>query len=55
MAEYRVVPVDQMRVLATNIFQKAGMAIADAETVVEVFIDTDLRGVYTHGCRFIPN
>lgn len=43
-----------MRQLAAGIFAKAGVPDADARLMGECLVDADLRGVVTHGCRFIP-
>lgn len=54
MTEYRTVKADRMRALTTGIFAKLGMPADDAEFMGQCLVDADLRGVLTHGCRFIP-
>ncbi len=43
-----------MRSLTTGIFAKLGMPQQDADFMGECLVDADLRGVLTHGCRFVP-
>ncbi len=54
MAESRVVSAERMRRLTAGIFAKMGMPAHDAEFMGDCLVDADLRGVLTHGCRFIP-
>ncbi len=54
MAEYRIVPADRIRALTVGIFSKLGMPESDAELMGDILLDADLRGVLTHGCRFVP-
>lgn len=54
MSDFRIVPADRMRVLTSGIFAEAGMPRADADFMGECLVDADLRGVVTHGCRFVP-
>lgn len=54
MAEMRIMPAERMRSLTKGIFSKLGMPAQDAEFMGECLVETDLRGVLTHGCRFIP-
>ena len=54
MAEYRIMTADRMHDLTTGIFAKLGMPAKDAGFMGDCLVDADLRGVLTHGCRFIP-
>lgn len=46
------VAVEDLRTLCTRLYQKAG--VADAELITDLLIDTDLRGVLSHGTRTTP-
>lgn len=48
------ITVDAIRVFTADVFEAAGMARADAETVAENFLWADSRGVDTHGVQRIP-
>ena len=54
MGETRIVSAERMRALTTDIFAKCGMPQADADFMGQCLVDADLRGVQTHGCRFVP-
>lgn len=54
MTEYRVVQADRIRSLTVGIFAGLGMPQGDAEMMGDILLDADLRGVLTHGCRFVP-
>src|SRR5512133_584078 len=54
MAEYRIMTAERMHDLTTGIFSKLGMPAKDAAFMGDCLVDADLRGVLTHGCRFIP-
>ncbi len=54
MGEVRIVSAERMRRLTTGIFSRAGMSEQDADFMGQCLVDADLRGVLTHGCRFIP-
>jgi LDH2 family malate/lactate/ureidoglycolate dehydrogenase len=47
------IPVDHLRSLSTTLFQKAGIPPQDADLITDLLIDTDLRGVLSHGTRQI--
>lgn len=49
------VPVDQLRALSIALFLKAGVSDGDARLITDLLIDTDLRGVLSHGTRTIGN
>ncbi len=44
-----VVRAEKLRPLVANLFKAAGVPPADAETVAEVLVQADLRGVESHG------
>ncbi|MPY92197.1 MAG: hypothetical protein GEV08_03760 [Acidimicrobiia bacterium] len=48
------IAVDAVRAFTADVFEAAGMARADAETVAENFLWADSRGVDTHGVQRIP-
>lgn len=54
MVETRIMTHDRMRSLTTGIFAGIGMSSEDAEFMGNCLVDADLRGVLTHGCRFVP-
>lgn len=54
MGETRIVSSESMRALTTRIFAKLGMPQPDADFMGQCLVDADLRGVLTHGCRFLP-
>jgi len=47
------VPVDQLRGLSVALFRRAGVPSEHAELITELLIDTDLRGVLSHGTRCV--
>jgi LDH2 family malate/lactate/ureidoglycolate dehydrogenase len=47
------VPVDDLRTLCTTLFQRAGVPPADADLITDLLIDTDLRGVLSHGTQTV--
>ena len=47
--EYIRVPVDQLRELSTALFLEASVPRQDADLITNLLIDTDLRGVLSHG------
>jgi L-2-hydroxycarboxylate dehydrogenase (NAD+) len=46
--------LDDLRRLGRSAYEKAGLSPRDAETVVEVQLAADLRGVDTHGFQRLP-
>lgn len=48
------ITVDAIRAFTADVFDAAGMARSDAETVAENFLWADSRGVDTHGVQRIP-
>ncbi|MCC7264677.1 MAG: Ldh family oxidoreductase [Candidatus Latescibacteria bacterium] len=51
--EFIRVPADQLRALSRAVFEKVGVAGRDAELIAGLLVDTDLRGVFSHGTRCI--
>jgi len=49
MAEAAVVPAEKLREWGAAIFQKVGVAKDQAEKVAEILVESNLRGVDTHG------
>jgi len=45
------VPAEDMRVLVTALFERAGTSRNDAEFMARFLVQTDLRGVFSHGTR----
>ena len=41
--------LDEVRELSKNIFIKAGLSEADASIITDVLLETEMRGVFTHG------
>ncbi len=54
MSKYRVVKADRLRELTVGIFVKLGMPQDDAHKMGDILVDADLRGVLSHGTRFVP-
>lgn len=48
------VPAEDMRRLAGDLFDRAGMTRQDAELMAELLVQTDLRCVFSHGTRQVP-
>jgi LDH2 family malate/lactate/ureidoglycolate dehydrogenase len=48
------VPVDDLRRLSTSLLLRVGVPEADAAAIASLLIDTDLRGVLSHGTRLVP-
>jgi LDH2 family malate/lactate/ureidoglycolate dehydrogenase len=49
MAQVTLVPAERLRTLVARVFAAVGASVADAETVAEVLVEADLRGVESHG------
>ena len=49
--EFISVSVDDLTMLTTKLFQRAGVPADDADLITKLLIDTDLRGVFSHGTR----
>ena len=48
------VPAEDMHSLVTALFEKAGTSRIDAEFLARLLVDTDLRGVFSHGTQQVP-
>ena len=51
--EIRVAP-ERLRELAARLYERAGGSPEDAAALAEVLVETDLRGVHSHGTRALP-
>ncbi len=45
---------DQLREFCSTLYQKAGLSSEHAMVMAELQVETDLRGVYSHGTRALP-
>ncbi|MFH0768974.1 MAG: Ldh family oxidoreductase [Chloroflexota bacterium] len=54
MAEIKLFKAEELRHLATESLQKAGMSDDYAQIMSEVLVEADLRGVNTHGMAMLP-
>ena len=50
-----VVQADELREFACTLYRKAGVSREHAELMAELQVETDLRGVYSHGTRLAPS
>ena len=50
-----VVQVDELREFVRALYRKAGVSQEHAELMAELQVETDLRGVYSHGTRHAPS
>ncbi|MDE0299513.1 MAG: Ldh family oxidoreductase [Candidatus Poribacteria bacterium] len=50
-----VVGVDELREFVCALYREAGLSEDHAELVAEFQVETDLRGVYSHGTRHAPS
>jgi len=51
--EFISVSVDDLTALTTTLFQRAGVPSGDADLITQLLVDTDLRGVFSHGTRTV--
>jgi LDH2 family malate/lactate/ureidoglycolate dehydrogenase len=49
----RTVTADSLRTVVAAMFRKAGMPEADATFMGQCLVDADLRGVHSHGTRYV--
>ncbi len=49
-----IVNADNLQQVCSQLYQKVGVAKADAETIAEMQVSMDLRGVHSHATRGIP-
>ena len=47
-------PADRLRTVIASIFEAPGASPPDAETVADVLVEADLRGVESHGSTRVP-
>ena len=45
---------DQLCEFCNTLYQKAGLSLEHAKVMAELQVETDLRGVYSHGTRALP-
>ena len=50
-----VVQADELREFACTLYRKAGVSREHAELMAELQVETDLRGVHSHGTRLAPS
>jgi L-2-hydroxycarboxylate dehydrogenase (NAD+) len=48
------VPPEDMRILVAALFEKTGTSREDAEFMARFLVQTDLRGVFSHGTQKVP-
>ena len=48
------VPAEELRTLTVALFVKAGTTLDHAELVARLLVESDLRGVFSHGTRLVP-
>jgi len=53
-AQEIVVQADALREFASALYQKVGVSKKDADAVADMEVETDLRGVHSHGTRAMP-
>ncbi|MSS70759.1 MAG: Ldh family oxidoreductase [Candidatus Latescibacteria bacterium] len=51
----QLVRVEQLRELASQVYQKVGVPKEEADLVAGLEAETDLRGVHSHGTRALPS
>ncbi|HEV8633065.1 MAG TPA: Ldh family oxidoreductase [Chloroflexota bacterium] len=51
----RTVTADSLRRVVSAMFEQAGMPPGDAQFMGECLVDADLRGVHSHGTRYVVN
>lgn len=49
-----IVKADDLKRFCSELYQKVGVPKEDADAVAELEVQTDLRGVYSHGTRAVP-
>ena len=54
MADATHIPADRLRTLIACIFEAPGAPPPDAETVADVLVEADLRGVESHRSTRVP-
>ena len=46
-----VIQTDALQLLSSRIYQKVGVSEENADTVAHLQVETDLRGIHSHGTR----
>ncbi|MBM3235526.1 Ldh family oxidoreductase [Candidatus Poribacteria bacterium] len=49
-----VIQADALRLLSSQLYQKVGVPKEDADIVSHLQVETDLRGIHSHGTRALP-
>jgi len=49
-----LIQADDLRLLSSRIYQKVGVSKENADTVANLQVETDLRGIHSHGTRALP-
>lgn len=49
-----IIQSDQLHTFTRTLYEKAGIAQADAQLMADLQVETDLRGVHSHGTRMAP-
>ncbi len=49
-----IVQADALRAACSQLYQKVGIPKEDADAVVNLQVETDLRGIHSHGTRALP-
>jgi ureidoglycolate dehydrogenase (NAD+) len=49
------VQADQLHAFAYTLYEKAGVGQEDARLMADLQVETDLRGVHSHGTRMAPS
>ena len=49
-----VIQADTLQLLSSRIYQKVGVSKENADTVAHLQVETDLRGIHSHGTRALP-
>ena len=49
-----LIDAKDLRRLSTNLYQAVGVPAGDAELMADLQVETDLRGVHSHGTRALP-
>ena len=50
-AQEIIVNSEELRKFVSEIYQKVGVSQDDADAIANLQVETDLRGVYSHGTR----
>ena len=49
------VSINEIRKRCETVFKKAGVSDEDAQIITDVLLETEMRGVFTHGFYRVPN